>query len=43
MVYGILEFGMRWDRSEMDPTVDVILDLRIHLTEGEVHLLLVAQ
>jgi hypothetical protein len=34
MVNGILEVGMRRDRSELDPTVDVILDSRVDITEG---------
>jgi hypothetical protein len=42
MVDGIVEVGIRWERSELDPVVDVILDSCIGLTKCEVNPLLVA-
>jgi hypothetical protein len=41
MACSILEIGMPWKRSRLDPTVDVILDACIYLTKGEVHTLMV--
>jgi hypothetical protein len=42
MVDGILEIGMWGEMMKLDSTINLIMDARVHLTESDIHTMVVA-